>query len=346
VWRILQDRRGFLWFGAYNGLHRYDGYELKTYTHDPQNSSSISNNSTKAILEDRAGMLWFGTEGGGLDMFDPRTERFVHYRYDANNSQSLSSDRIASLYQDRSVVLWVGTSGGGLNRLVPNDSNVDPGQAIFVRYQYDANDPQSLSNNDNIYSICADPFQPDILWIGTWGCGLNRFDTKTGICRRFQNDPADPHSLSEDKVTRVTADQAGMLWIGTWGGGLNRLLLRAVAGEKANGPAASQFARFKSDPVDPQALTHNNVVSIYEDRTGLLWIGTAGGGVNFYDRDRKAFRHYRHHPLDPNSLSESDIRSVYEDREGGLWVGTQSSGLNQFDRRRQRARSRQHEQSG
>ncbi len=400
VWSILQDRHGFMWFGSTNGLIRYDGQAAVTFVHAAANPHSLSDNFIDTMIEDRTGALWVGTEGGGLNKFDPRTERFRSFLHDPGNPHSLSSNHVGALCEDRSGILWIGTRGGGLNRLVRsvegNDEAVtfdryrqDPNnpqslshddvyaihqdktgalwigtyggglnkmtlptdeagaakngiiRPAFIRYRHDPANPNSLSN-DNVYSICADPFNSDILWIGTWGGGLNRFNTKTGACRRYQNLPTDEHSLSDDKVARVFVDQSNVLWAGTWGGGLNRLVLGSNVSDQGNDFAASRFARFKSDPFDPCALTHNNVVSIYEDRTGLLWIGTAGGGVSIYDRERKPFRHYRNHPLEPNSLSENDVRSIYEDRDGNLWVGTQGGGLNQFDRGRQRVRRYQH----
>jgi hypothetical protein len=71
---------------------------------------------------------------------------------------------------------------------------------------------------------------------------------------------------------------------------------------------------------------------MYADPTGLLWLGTSGGGVDKLDLDGKAFRHYRSIPGDPNSLNSNDVMGIYEDREGVLWIGTGSGGLNQVDR--------------
>ncbi|MEM7350463.1 MAG: two-component regulator propeller domain-containing protein, partial [Acidobacteriota bacterium] len=77
VWDIHQDARGFLWLATSNELQRYDGYQFRTYSHDPDDPESLSIDEVMRILESRDGMLWFGTRGGGLNRFDPLQERFT-----------------------------------------------------------------------------------------------------------------------------------------------------------------------------------------------------------------------------------------------------------------------------
>ncbi len=79
VLAILQDQQGFLWFGTQEGLNRYDGYEFIVYKNDPSDPYSISNSFVQALYEDDDGILWIGTFGGGLNRFDPRTEKFTAY---------------------------------------------------------------------------------------------------------------------------------------------------------------------------------------------------------------------------------------------------------------------------
>ena len=65
---ISQDSKGFMWFGTYDGLHRFDGYKVKVYKSEIGNTSSLSNNTVRFIYEDRSGILWIGT-GQGLIAF-------------------------------------------------------------------------------------------------------------------------------------------------------------------------------------------------------------------------------------------------------------------------------------
>jgi len=78
VFVALQSATGYLWAGTNDGLVRFDGLETKTWRHDPQDSTSLTNNTIRRLLEDPKGRLWIRTEAT-LDRFDPVTGRFTHY---------------------------------------------------------------------------------------------------------------------------------------------------------------------------------------------------------------------------------------------------------------------------
>ncbi len=79
------------------------------------------------------------------------------------------------------------------------------------------------------------------------------------------------------------------------------------------------------------SLSHDQVNVIYEDRAGVIWIGTLNG-LNKFDRESNRFIRYHHNPLKPNSLSYNEIGAIFEDRSGVLWIGTEEGGLNRFHR--------------
>ncbi len=79
IYSLVQDQQGFLWVGGLSGLSHYDGYNIKTYRHDPLDSTSLSNNYVRALYEDREGRLWAGTWGGGLNLFDSGKEIFTRF---------------------------------------------------------------------------------------------------------------------------------------------------------------------------------------------------------------------------------------------------------------------------
>ena len=102
-------------------------------------------------------------------------------------------------------------------------------------------------------------------------------------------------------------------------------------------PENGVFKRFRHDPAQPDTVTasadpsHDNVSFVREDRNGNVWIGTFGGGLDWFDPAREQFVHYRHAPYDPGSLSDNQLLTFYEDRAGDLWIGTFGHGLNRFD---------------
>ena len=117
VFSIVQDDRGFLWFGTYDGLNRYDGYKITAYKTIEGDSTSISDNKIRAICKDDKGNLWIGTWNNGLNKYDPITEKFTRYQHDENNSSSISSNNIISLCCDKSGNIWIGTANGGLEQV-------------------------------------------------------------------------------------------------------------------------------------------------------------------------------------------------------------------------------------
>ncbi len=307
---IYQDRQGFMWFGTTDGLNRFDGYQFKVYIHDPRDPASLSENSVTCIHESGDGKLWFGTKGGGLNRFDPSTERFVHFRHDPNDPHSLSHDEVRAIREDRNGYLWIGTSGG----LAKHEPGVSE---HFVRYENDPKEAGSLSH-DSILTIFKD--RTGVLWIGTDGGGLNEFDPDSpGPFVHYRHDGNDPNSLSHNRVRAIHQDRKGLLWIGT-ANGLNRLDLDT-----------GLLSRFYPNANDSHDLSDQDICAIWEDRSGYLWIGTREGGLNKLDPERENLETYQPDRRDPYSLSYRHVTSIYEDRGGVLWFATGEGGVNKLN---------------
>ncbi|RPI29550.1 MAG: diguanylate cyclase [Acidobacteria bacterium] len=379
---ILQDGKGFLWFGTDDGLNRYDGYNFKIYRNNPANHFSVGSNRIRALLEDRKGILWVGTSGGGLNRYDRDRNRFVRYTYDPsryydpNKSRGLSDNDVRCILEDRDGQLWIGTDGSGIGRLVWKDPSytdysfvaypiaeedprgfnreyvsvlfedragvlwvgtedgglvrvTDKTKATFQHYLPDPLNPASSPSNQ-ITSIAED--QEGNLWVGTQD-GLAAFDPRTRLFHRYLHNPADVRSLSSSYVRIIFRDRAGVLWIGTDGAGLNKLVL----GKHPGSPP--EFIRYRYDPAEPHGLNDNSIESIFEDRSGVLWVGTYNGGLNKLilrnsgrnDRERRAFVHYAVKPAQKQHLSHDSVNAILEDSRGTLWIGTDGGGLNQVD---------------
>jgi two-component system sensor histidine kinase ChiS len=357
---MLQDSKGYMWFGTQDGLNRYDGYQFKVYKNDPDDPASISLNHITALHEDQAGYLWIGTNGGGLNRLDRESDRFVRYINSTEDPNSISSNFVNAIYEDSENNLWVGTTGG-FDLL---DQESDTFSHHPIDYLETLEEPGNAIDN-NISAIFED--SDGTLWVGTsggglyiydrptesftafkyqpddpfslssnvvtdiledslghlWvatGKGLNRYDGETGGFYRYQHEPDNSNSLGYNFVKSIIEDNGGLLWIGTEGGGVDIFDI-----------TTGLFAHLANDKNDPQSLSTNEIMSVYEDRSGVLWFGSFGGGLSKFDPEGAKFRTYRENPKDENSLNSSGIWSVYEDSEGILWVGTFDGGLNRYD---------------
>ncbi|MEO8766351.1 MAG: two-component regulator propeller domain-containing protein [Ginsengibacter sp.] len=225
---------------------------------------------------------------------------------------------VTGISQDPQGYMWFGTKRTGLYRY--DGYNI-------ISYKNQASNSNSLSY-DAIETLYAD--SKGIVWIGTFGRGLDRFDPVTGNFTHFRFAANDPLSLSNDTVTAILEDKQKNLWIGTYGG-IGRM-------DQKTG----KFISYRYHETDPNSLSCNQVRTIYLDRQGTLWIGTGSafhekstcnsGGLNRFDINSDKFTRYVHDAADTNSLIDNRVRAIFEDKYGTFYVGTAGDGLHTLDR--------------
>lgn len=222
--------------------------------------------------------------------------------------QGLIPGNVNDILQDSIGFIWMATENGlcrydGYN---------------FVYYKNEANDANSLSYN-HVFSLLKD--KDGVIWVGTLGGGLNKFNSKTGKFKRFMHDPNNPKSISNDIVFKVYRDSKKRIWISTLGGGLNLF-----------DPAKDSFTRYTHSKEDTNSISSNMVSDIYEDKNKNFWVGTFDGGMNLFIEPEQRFIHYKNNPYDKYSLSHNQVMEFLEDNKGRFWVATFGGGVNQFDR--------------
>jgi diguanylate cyclase (GGDEF)-like protein len=195
--------------------------------------------------------------------------------------------------------------------------------------------------------------------LGTWHGGLNHFDPKTGIAKRYHSGEQ-PGGLSNDDIWALCSDKQQNLWIGTIGGALNylpadsenfsvyrkqfpnktdfyvvwkvfqdslgRIWIGTNQGLGRYDSKADHFVFYQNNAKDPTSISFNVVLDIEEDANHQLWIATRGGGLNVFDPNTEKFRNYR----EADGLPDDVVRSVRADNIGNLWLGT-AHGLVQFN---------------
>lgn len=307
---ILRDRQGFMWFGTWGGMVRYDGYSLKIFKHEVNNTASLAGNLVHHILEDSEGIFWVSTNNG-LTRFNPETEEFKRFQHDPGNPQSLSHNDVWRTLEDADKVLWVATTNGGLNRF-------DKQTGIFTHYLHDNDNQASISSNE-----CRALFidSQNTIWVGTQGGGLDRFDRQTSRFTHYQHDPDTPGSLSENAVWTIFEDSEGIFWVGTYKSGLNRF-----------NPSTGQFYNYGAQNTNKHHRMENGIVfSIAEDKDKNLWIATYSG-LYQWTRNKDELTRYMPDANLAGSLNSSMLMKVYHDNIGALWIGSWGKGVARLDR--------------
>jgi len=131
-------------------------------------------------------------------------------------------------------------------------------------------------------------------------------------------------TLGSKQITDIYIENDSIFWIAAYGGGLTKFVF--------NPKNKLMLKRYVHDPNNKSSLSDDRTYTIYEDKSGTLWIGTFGGGLNKFDKRTEKFTNFRNSPDDTYSISEDRILNIFEDSEGIIWIGTYGGGLNQFDR--------------
>lgn len=349
---ILQDKRGFMWFGTFDGLTKYDGNKLVVYKNIPGDSTSINGNWITDVLEDHNGFLWVATYNG-LSRYDRSDDSFMQIKA-GSRPYAIPSNNVEDIFEDRAGNLWIGTDQGlckldrsrtkityythrenNATSLVSNEilaiqedawgnlwigtakglDMLDVSGTIFTHYQPHAS-AESLSA-EFVRDLFLD--RDGDLWIATKGGGICRLNTSTHAIQQYHHEPGNKYSLSNNETMIVNQDADGRIWIGTENGGLCIL-------DKQTGMVATY-----GNGNDRSGLIQNSVHAIYRDRSKNMWVGTASAGVNFLDWNQKKFIHYAFDANDGQSLSDNDVRGFAEDNEGKIWIATDGGGINVFD---------------
>lgn len=360
VFCIMQDQVGFLWFGTQNGLNRYDGHSFKWFLHDPK-QNSISYNMAASLCQDEDGIIWIGTWGGGLNRFDPITEKFDSYESISTIDDTLSDNNVWVIHRDKKNknILWIGTENG-LNRF---DKSIKD-KKIFKRYLYTKEKSEEKSkfyiinviyeddkhmlvgtnkglfkydrekdkfielsyhtlneSQKKIKALCLG--EDGRLWVGTEG-GLGCYNSDSNLSQDSMITVDWEKVIGSVIINTILKDKEGLLWIGLFNEGIIRFNPKS---KKSNGP-------YVYDSSNPGSLSYNDIRSIYQDKTGLIWIGTYGGGINKYDPRKRNFDVFRHNQ-DSQSMSDNDVMSIVESGsnkyKGKIWVATRGGGLDLFD---------------
>lgn len=334
---LMQDKYGFLWLGTDEGLNRYDGtnvklYRLKkqganeaisslydttekiwigtdegVYTYDYKTETiepfllTTSNNicikaNTNYITQDKDGNLWFATIGQGVFRYNPAGNRLEQYEFKSANGL------IASILVDSENQIWAVTNWGdpSISKLNKVENKFDPFELTYELHRHNSNALVMLEDSEHT------------LWLGTWECGLQKFDKYTGKATTYLH-PTDGRGATH--IHSMMEYAPHQLLIGSDDG---LLLFNTVTEE---------YQLFTEDETNPHSLSNRFVYPIIKDHEGGVWIGTYYGGINYISPNTGQFESFVHSSFS-NSVNGTVIGRFCEDASGRIWIASDDGGLN------------------
>lgn len=350
VMSILQDKKGYLWFGTRDGLNKFDGSKFIIYKHNTEDPKSLSNNNIHSIYEDENGNLWVGTKNG-LNRYNPKEDNFIQYK----QSNSIIDNIIWDIIQIGPNLLWIATDNGirqintktnEIKRIqsqankknsisdnktryilkskdgniwICNTKYIDlyrPSNKTFTRINY----PKNKSNNIHLNDLPTLFFdQKNTLWLG-YEEGLAKYDTKENTFIDFE---FSGRKVIKTGVRSICEDNSGNLWIGTYSG---LYILNTTR---------TDLMHIVHDENDATSLSQNSIYKIIKDARGDIWIGTWANGLNYYNRNNGSFKNISFGNTN-NKLNYRVVSGIAEDLNGNLWIGTEGGGLNLYHRKTQK----------
>ena len=300
---ILEDRNNNLWI-SYPGncLLRLDAKTLSPVVFN-RNNSGITDFTISCMIEDKHGNLWLGTEEQGVFVFNLHNYTTKHYKHNPANLSSLSNNRVFAICEDSHGAIWVGTVGGGINVF-------DEKTQSFRTLKGEKTSMENL-----IYCLMLDNNQT--VWAGTDGAGIFRYDLN-GHKTPFWEERSSVVDLRKAKVHALFQDRQGNIWAALHQKGA--LFISASANYFSN----IGFNRFDAS----KSIGSCCVISIMEDHTGNVWVGTDGDGL------------YRIHPsgkIDHFTVENSSgfqgnvITALFEAKDHHIWIGTYLNGFFRYN---------------
>lgn len=355
VYTIFQDSKGLIWLGTRDGLNKFDGYAFTSYRHQPFHPNTISSSVVRSVTEDHAGALWIGTLRGGIDRFDRRSGRFTSFQHNPADPRSLGDNNVNTVMVDRHGTLWIGTRERGLDRLdnvealFANNPRGKP--ARFIHYRHPDEGLPVLDCNA-VYAIHED--HAGTIWFGT-DSGLIRFDRNPDRfthCRLIFPELGNGMPF---EVFNITEETNGTIWVSSIDGiaaidprtgtqriyqernpsaiaidQSGRIMFGMVDGLITLDPRTEARRLSQHDPSVRASLGSDNVITLFRDRSGSVWIGT-DNGVDRIDHAPPRFSLYN---TESGILNENNTRSILDAGDNRFWIGSTGLGLTLYDRGR------------
>ena len=329
---IVQSSQGFLFFGTFDGLNRYDGKSMVVYRQKTDNPNSLPDNVIKLLHPAPDGNLFVVT-AEGFGHFNPNRDRFQKINL-RGEVQAIAGEGHGPFWGATAThirSLKISTSQG--DQVLPelsepielgakkiNDIAVDQKGKVWIasdrgliwfspstgRFNYLLPQPEQPTETESNHISFLYLKDEHMLRLGTRTGKLYRFNS---VAQSFHIETAGALDPGHIPVSGLI-DNQGRLWVGTKENGLYM--------EDGNG-----FIRHGHQP-DSNA---GSVKALFLDHEGTVWVGTRDDGLHFFSLVHRRFQHFG---KGPNGLSNNSVLGILEDGEGDIWVGTSGGGVNRI----------------
>lgn len=343
---IYQDQDRFMWFGSSNGLSRYDGKQIRNFSVD---NARMYVSDIKETSDDK---LWV-IANEYLYCFDRRKEKFVLPSFqDGKKAISVSAMEITG-----DSLFWI-VKGGQLQclkrhyKLVKGDlqieMTVEAGYPFFLdegesfsnlcasqdgHFLYLVTDKGNLLFFDKIAGKVVRKFKYSInpsanattimsegeyIWVSSIVGGVTRLHIPTGKSDYYQyNEDARLSSLSHSDAYGVVALDNDSYIAVTWNG-------YTLLAPEENDPSKLSATPYTNTSFLQYRNVETRMISVYYDKEGILWIGTRGGGIVYFDFRQHSYMQY-------HSKKHNEISAQVADKDGRIWLGTYHEGIMRSD---------------
>lgn len=343
---IYQDQDRFMWFGSSNGLSRYDGKQIRNFSVD---NARMYVSDIKETSDDK---LWV-IANEYLYCFDRRKEKFVLPSFqDGKKAISVSAMEITG-----DSLFWI-VKGGQLQclkrhyKLVKGDlqieMTVEAGYPFFLdegesfsnlcasqdgHFLYLVTDKGNLLFFDKIAGKVVQKFKYSInpsanattimsegeyIWVSSIVGGVTRLHIPTGKSDYYQyNEDARLSSLSHSDAYGVVALDNDSYIAVTWNG-------YTLLAPEENDPSKLLATPYTNTSFLQYRNVETRMISVYYDKEGILWIGTRGGGIVYFDFRQHSYMQY-------HSKKHNEISAQVADKDGRIWLGTYHEGIMRSD---------------
>ncbi len=346
---ITKDKYGFMWFGTWAGIVKFDGYVFKIYRSGEKNrAEGLPDNKILATITDSLQDIWILTDNSQyLSKYNYEKDNFTRYPY--NEAPQDVKDRIFQQrrkdnisVRNNNYVWYIEKNGLVQKNILTGD--------VYI-YKVGVGDPFSL-NDSQIKKIYLD--DNENLWIATMNGGINHANLKINpFVNYFKDKNGKP--FADHVVRAICKDKQNRLWIGSEATGVTivektstGIVFTYLGVENFPNPKIRSLMCDKSGNIwigtKGGLLKYNNqtrklekiqgigfnVFSLFQDYTGLIWIGTFDGLYTF-----NALTNKLKHLSTEKISGGKDIRTIIEDHNHNLWVGTEDKGVTQIIRKGQ-----------